>query len=112
MLIGLAGAGLLWFDLRSLRRKVQERAKASSDPSHVRSGRDAVLASSFKGVAGGVLMVAFGVIGLLVNAGLLTRSAVTIAAWVWCATVIVAAIRYMFWGAPDYVWRWLLKRPH
>ena len=79
------------------------------DPKQVRSRQDAALAASFKSIADGTLMIALGVIVMLMSAILLTRNAVNVAAWVWCLAVVVAAVRYMFWGAPEWVWRWLTR---
>jgi hypothetical protein len=96
----LLGLGMLWWEVRSIRRKI---ALDEAD-------REMILAHRLKGLLGSALLVVLGVSLLLASAGLISVRAahhgVTGAAFL----ALGAALYLLVCNTPRWVWRWIDRR--
>ena len=93
----LAGVGMLWWEVRSIRRKVAEQW----------DHREMILAHRLKSLVASIFLAAFGASYLLASGGLISsgtaRHVFTGAAFVGLCAVLYLLVR----KAPHWVWRWL-----
>jgi hypothetical protein len=93
----LLGLGLVWWEVRSIRRKVALH----------RADREMILAHRLKMLFGSVLLTVLGALLLLASAGLISSRAAHHAITGAAILGLCAALYLMVCNAPRWVWRWL-----
>lgn len=93
----VAGLGFLWWEIRSIRRKVAANW----------ADREMILAHRFKMLLTSVLLAVVGALLLLQSAGVISASAARQAMTATAFLTLLAALYFLVRKAPNWVWRWL-----